>query len=356
MSAPSPAPAPPAADDPSAAAPPVRPRWARWFTLVVTAIAIVALVITVWSTGLGALYDQLRSIGGWFVVILALEGVATLCDGAVLHGFLGRGGRRPGFLRVLEAQVAGRAINVVTPMASIGEATKVTMLMRHTETSRAVAAVVRFNLSYVAINLAFVLIGAPICAATLPLPAWMIRTLWIGTAVGGAIAVGLVIVVRAGLVVSLIRVARALRLISRDRFAVWRDRLRKLDASTRGEHGLRSWLPGLWALPSKGLIWVGGWLVLYANGEPPSLGVMAALASAGTLINAGSNVVPLGIGVSEGGTAALMAALGESPTLGVTMVVARRVVFLTYAAVGLAIIAADESRPSRADRPAPPPA
>jgi uncharacterized membrane protein YbhN (UPF0104 family) len=331
---------PPAPAD--APAPPGRPAWARWFTLGSTAVAIVALVITVWSVGLRSLYDQLRAIGPWFAVILALEGLATFCDAGVLHGFLGRGGRRPGYGRVLEAQVAGRAINVVTPLASLGEATKVTMLMRHTDARRAVATVVRFNLSFLAVNLAFVIVGAPICAATLPLPDWLARTLWIGTAAAVAVAVVGVLVVRAGLVVSLVRVARTLRLVSRDRFDVWRTRLRQLDAITRGEGGLRSWLPGLWALPSKAIVWLSAWLVLYANGEPPSLGVMAAVASAGTLIAAAANVVPLGLGVSEGGTAALMAALGESPTLGVTIVVARRVVFLTYAAVGLLVLAADE--------------
>lgn len=328
-------------------APPGRPRWARWFTLAASAVAIVALVITVWSTGPGTLYRQLRSIGGWFAIILGLEAVATVCDALVLHGFLGPGGRRPGFARVMEAQLAGRAINVVTPLASLGEATKVTMLMRDTDSGRAVATVVRFNLSFVAVNVAFVLVGAPICAATLPLPAWTVRTLWLGTAVAALVGVGLVLLVRAGLVASLIRVLRAVRLISRDRFAVWRERLRRLDAAMRGERGLRSWLPGLWALPSKALMWVGAWLVLYANGEPPSVGVMAALATAGTVINFASNLVPLGLGVSEGGTAALMAALGESPALGVTIVVARRVVFLTYAALGLLVMTADEARARR---------
>ena len=342
--------------EPEVPTPAPRPAWARWFTLGTTALAIVALVVTVWSVGPRSLYEQLRSIGWWFALILGLEGLATLCDAMVLHGFLGKGGRRPRFARVLEAQVAGRAVNVVTPGGSLGEATKVTLLMRDTDASRAVATVVRFNLSFIAINLAFVVVGAPICAATLPLPDWMARTLWIGTAAAVAVGVGLVLVVRAGLVASLIRVARALHLISRDRFDVWRARLRRLDQTTRGEGGLRSWTPGLWALPSKTVVWVSAWLVLYANGEPPGLGVMAAVASAGPLINLAANIVPLGLGVSEGGTAALMAALGESPTLGVTMVVARRVVFLSYAALGLVVLAADEGRPGAGRRPPAPPA
>ena len=341
-------------------APPAGPRWTRWFTIVVTVVALGAMIATVWSVGPRTLYDQLRAIGWWFAVILALEGIATLCDALVLHGFLGPGGRRPGFLRVLEAQVCGHAINIVTP--SLGEATKVTILMRHTDAARAVATVVRFNLAGMAVNLAFILVGAPICAATLPLPTWMSRTLWVGTAIAALIALVMVIVVRAGLVVSLSRVARTVRLISRARFEAWRVRLEALDAATRGQGGLRSWAPALWTLPSKVLVAVGAWLVLYANGDPPGVGVMAALASAGTVITVAANIVPLGLGVSEGGTAVLMAALGESPTLGITMVLARRVVSLTYAALGLIVFAAGEgvpaarhAPPAPQDRPAPPP-
>ena len=323
-----------------------RPGWVRWFTLAVTVFAVGALVVTVWSVGPRTLWGQLLKIGPWFGVIFALEILATMCDTNILHGFLGRGGRRPRYPGVLKAQVAGRAINVVTPMASLGEATKVAILMRSTDPGRAVASVVRFNLSYIAANLLFIVLGAPLCAIFLDLPGWMEKTLWIGTGIALAIAIALIVLVRAGLVASAIKVLRFFRVISRARFGVWRDRLRKLDVTMKGETGLRSWAPALWTIVAKLIGSVGTWLVLYANGEAPSFGVMAALATAGTLINVAANVVPMGLGVSEGGTAALMAALGESPTLGVTIVIARRVVYLTYAALGLTILAADENLPS----------
>jgi uncharacterized membrane protein YbhN (UPF0104 family) len=84
-----------------------------------------------------------------------------------------------------------------------------------------------------------------------------------------------------------------------------------------------------------------------ANGQPPPLAVMAAIASAGTLITIVSNLVPLGLGVAEGGTAALMAALGQPPSLGVTIAMARRGVQLLYAAVGLSLAVQAELRPWR---------
>lgn len=318
------------------------PRWARWVSLLVGAIAAVALGFTVYSVGLGAIVAQLRLIGWWFLPIVVLEAGSAFADAAVIHGFLGPGGRRASFLRVLEAQVAGRAINLVTPMASVGEATKISMLVRHTKSQRAVAAIVRFNLSYIGINLGSIVLGAPICALVLPLPGWLERMLWIGTAVAVCVVVAVVVLLRAGLVGSLISALRGVHVLRAERARALRKKLREVDRSLRGDHGLRSWLPALWALVSKVLGWAIIWIVMAVNGEPPSLGVMATLASAGTLVSIASNVVPMGIGLNEAGVAALMAALGESPSLGVTTVLARRVIQLVYAAVGLTLMATTE--------------
>jgi uncharacterized protein (TIRG00374 family) len=319
------------------------PRWARWVSLIVGIFAVGALGVTLYTVGLGTIWKHLRIIGWWFVPILALEVASAFADAAVIHGFLGSGGRRPSFFRVLEAQVAGRSINLVTPMASLGEATKATMLMRETSSGRAVAAVVRFNMSYVAVNLFVVIAGAPICALVLPLPTWMSRLLWIGSAAALAVVVGVALLLRAGMLSTALRVIRSMRLLSEERSAKLRQRLREIDRSLAGEHGLRSWVPGLWALVSKILGWVIVWIVMYANGQPPSLGVMATLASAGTLVSIVANVAPMGIGISEAGTGALMAALGEQASLGVTTVLARRVMQICYAVIGLTLIATTET-------------
>lgn len=318
--------------------------------MLVGAAALIALVVTVRSVGLRAIVAQLRVIGWWFVPIVALEVASAFADAATIHGFLGVGGPRPGFLRVLQAQVAGRAINLVTPMASLGEATKATMLMREASSRRAVAAIVRFNISYITVNLLVVLAGAPICALVLPLPDWLTRLLWIGSAGCAALGGALILLLRAGLLGTTIRAVRGLRLLSSATSVRLRERLRELDHALAGERGLRSWLPGVWVLVSKALGWGIVWIVMYANGQPPSLGVLATLATAGNLVSIMANVVPMGIGLNEAGTAALMAALGEEASLGVTTVLARRVLQLCYAGLGLTLLASTETV---ARRPAP---
>lgn len=326
------------------------PKWAKWISRLVGVAAFVALGVTLYSVGFGTILTQLGIIGWWFVPIVLLEVASAFADAMVIHGFLGPGGRRPGYWSVLKAQVSGRAINLVTPMASIGEATKVTMLVRETSSARAVAAIVRFNLSYGALNLLAIVIGAPICALVLPLPWWLEQLLWIGTALSVAVVVGVALLLRAGLLGSLIKGVRGVRLLSAERSKKLQQKLKDVDKSLRGDRGLRSWLPGLWALASKVMGWVIVWIVMNANGEPPSVGVMATMASAGTVVSLLSNVAPMGIGINEAGTAALMAALGENAGLGVTTVLARRVIQMCYAAVGLVLLATTETVVSKREK------
>lgn len=317
------------------------PKWAKWISRLVFLGALIALGVTLYSVGFGTIWSQLRIIGWWFVPIVLLEVASAFADALVIHGFLGSGGRRPGYWSVLKAQVSGRAINLVTPMASLGEATKVTMLMRETSSGRAVAAVVRFNLSYAALNLMAVVIGAPIVALALNLPSWMEKTLWIGTGVSVAVIAGVSLLLRAGLLGSLLQGLRSVRILSEERTKKLKQKIKEVDHSLRGDRGLRSWLPGLWALVSKIMGWAIVWIVMSVNGHPPGVGVLATLASAGTLVNLVSNIAPMGIGLNEAGTAALMSALGVNASLGVTTVLARRVIQICYAAVGLTLMATE---------------
>src|SRR5205085_2352695 len=79
--------------------------------------------------------DHLRAIGGWFVVLLAIEAVAAICDGFAIY-LMTRGPGAPDMREVLVAQFAGRAVNMVTPAANLGEALKVSLLARRCSTAR----------------------------------------------------------------------------------------------------------------------------------------------------------------------------------------------------------------------------
>lgn len=317
------------------------PSWTRWFTRCSVLFGLAALVVTVWSVGPRTLVDQVAAIGWGFAAIILIEAAVTGCDGAALSGFLGSGGRRPGFWYVLRAQVIGRAINAVTPLASLGEATKATALMERTSTPRAIGAVMRYNLATLGVRLAIVAIGAPICALVLDLPGWLVGLLFGVAAGAAALLVAGVLLVRRGMLASAVGAVHALHLVSDERAKRWRGKLTEIDRHLRPPSGgdrRARWTPAGWVVLSRTLTITSTWVVLVATGTFVSAGTMAAISSAGQPLAAAASLVPLGLGISEAGNAALFAALGESPSLGVAMVLGTRITTLVYAAIGLTLM------------------
>ena len=84
-------------------------------------------------------------------------------------------------------------------------------------------------------------------------------------------------------------------------------------------------------------------MILHAVGESITLGFVAAYTVGGFVIYMTSSLVPMGVGISEGGNYALFRALGENPARGVTLVLARRVTLIMYAAIGLVLVTASET-------------
>ncbi len=321
---------------PAATARASSPRWARWVTYGSVVVALIALVITVVSAGPREIFRHLIGIGPWFALILAIELLGTLCDAAALACCVGRG---PSYWSVVRAQVGGRAVSLVTPLGSLGEVTKTTMLMNDVRTDRAIAAVARWNLTILGISLVAVVVGAPVCAVTLDLPTWLSAMLYAGSGVAGLLLIAGATLLRRGMLSSAIGLLGRMRILSKKRRAAWRKRLRSIDHHIRGKGsepvGAK---PIAWLVLARILTYVNVWVILAATGTVAGVGTMAAMATAGTVISWASTVVPMGLGVSEGGNAALFAALGEGAALGVTVVMTRRVVQLIYAAVGLSLV------------------
>jgi len=56
-----------------------------------------------------------------------------------------------------------------------------------------------------------------------------------------------------------------------------------------------------------------------------------------------STLVPMGIGINEGGYNELFRLLGENPVRGTALILARRVALILYAAIGLVLVTASET-------------
>ena len=317
------------------------PSWTRRFTIISFVIGFVALAITIWSVGPQKLLDQLGAIGVGFVAIIAMEIVITLCDSAALSGFLGSGGRRSSYLHVVRAQVSGRAINAVTPLGSLGEATKATTLMERTPSRRAIAAVFHYNLASAGVRLLIIILGAPVCGLVLDLPRTLVIALFAGSAVAAVALTAGVLLVRRGMLSTLVDAGRTIRVLSKDRHERWRKKVLEIDRyRPKHAHQRGRWTSVGWMLLSRVLGVVSTWIVLRSVGYSAGLSTLAAIATAGQLISMIASVVPMGLGISEGSNAALFAALGAPPALGVTMVLGSRVTTIMYAVVGLVLISA----------------
>ncbi len=317
------------------------PAWLRWVTRASIVVGLVALAVTVWAVGVETLADHLRAIGPWFLLLLAIEGASTFCEAGSTY-MMTRGTGGPTFRKVCVAQFAGRAVNSVTPGASVGEALKVSLLARDCSTQRIVAGVMYTALASGIVAMAIVAAGSLLTALAFPIPRAAMIILVITGVIATAIAGSLVVLVRRGMLGALARTARRFRLISAARLTAWSAKLENLDDRLRGD------IQGQHRMAATSLVVVAQVLqrgavcvTIFATGYSLGIPQLIAILSAGVLLGWLCNIVPLGIGVAEGGNFALFAALGAPPSLGVALALAKRVNQVVFAALGFGVLAAD---------------
>lgn len=348
---------------------PRKSSWARWVTLISLIAAIVALVWTVQSTGLDTLIERLTHIGWWFAVVIGLEVLITSLDAAAMYAFLSPDQDKIKYRRALLAQIGGRAVNSVVPSGNVGEVVKVSVLIEGGVTnSRAVSCILFYNLAGLLVEFVMIGVFAPLTAILVPMGTGLRVVLFATTIVCVVAAVGMFALVERGMLVSLARMmgrvsiglarllaaARILsaeglerwRARSRARFARWQVKLGAIDDKLRSTGGARrrDRRVGIaLVLISRSLSWAITAVLLHALGFPITLGFFAAISVGGFVIYLASTMVPLGLGVSEGGNYALYQALGANPVIGVTVAVARRSTQLFYATIGLVLVTFTET-------------
>jgi hypothetical protein len=124
------------------------------------------------------------------------------------------------------------------------------------------------------------------------------------------------------------------------------DNLTAVDNKIRVSEGARSRdrIMGILAITLSRLVSLSlSLLILHAVGESITVKFVAGYTAGGFIVYMVATLVPMGLGVSEGGNYWLFRALGENPARGVTLTIARRVTVVLYAAIGLVLIAASET-------------
>lgn len=343
-----------------------RPTWARWVTRISLALAIVALIFTIRDIGLATIAEKFEEIGWWWIAVVVLEIVVTTLDAIAIRAFLSPEQKQVKLRSALLSQLAGRAVNAVTPSGNLGEAVKVSVLVDFVSQSRAVATILLYNLVSFSVELITVGVAAPFVAMFVPMPTSL---RWIVIATGAivlVVAVALYALVRRGVLVTAAKLACRIpipglafarrriwklpnatnALLSKHRFEKWEPRLKSVDDKMKLVEGARTrdrWI-GICAITLSRLTSMTlSLMILHAVGEPITARLVAVYTVGGFVIYMTGTLVPMGIGINEGGYYAMFKSLSHSPERGVTLALARRVTLVVYAGIGLILVTASET-------------
>lgn len=317
---------------------PAKHRWSTAWNLLMLVVGGGALAWLLSSSDWQGIGSVIRGIGAWAFVILGIELGSLCCDAAAVHAFMRPEARMVSYLRVLGAYASGRAINVLTPFGALGEATKVTMLAGHAPRARVVSSLVLRNVAALYLDVAIMLLGIPITMLLVDLP----HTLKIAVLAGLAVLVPLMVVIgvmiHRGAVGSTVDILRGTRLISAERARAWKTKLTEVDAHIRELHvhrtsGTRVGL--MFVALSKILTTTSMVLIMIAVGVHLTPALVVGEMSVGVLIAWISSIVPLGLGLGDGGNFALYAILGSTGKLGLFVTLIARARTVAIAVLGL---------------------
>jgi hypothetical protein len=312
-------------------------------TIVNVCALVLGSLLLAWTlSGLGNETTMtIRHVGGWFAVIAAIDVGSVCCDAFAIHGYLRPHVAVP-YLRVFAAEFSGLAINRVSPMNSLGEPIKMTMLMRDVPAEHAVSAIVMFNLTTTYVALATIAIGVPISIALLDVPNYILNYVVASLGVLIVAAVALALLVRTGPLGALIDAAAAIQLVGKERAAKWRAKVAGIDERLRLLGRLRA--PGMargvaGVVGSRALYSIGTVVVMHAANIPISPSLVIGTLSIGILITWISNIVPLGLGGSQGGYYILYGLFGVRGAAGILFAIVNTLRTIVLAVLGLLVMA-----------------
>jgi uncharacterized membrane protein YbhN (UPF0104 family) len=315
-----------------------RSRAATIFNIVMMAVGGIALYFMLRHLGWTELRAMLTNVGWWFAVVLALELAALCMDGAALHAFMRPEARMISYWRVLASNMSGRAINVLTPGGALGEPIKLMLLSAHAPRARALSSLVLFNLTIAYVAVTMMLIGIPITLLALDLPHGVKVMVGVGLAVIVPAMIALGVVVRRGATRSVVDLLERVRIIKKERADTWREKLVETDKHIRELHKNRSagtWKGILWVLGSKVVSWSSSIVLIAAVGVEITPTLVIGVLSVGLLLGWISQVVPMGLGVQDGGNYALFGLLGATGPQGLLVAMLQRARSISVAILGL---------------------
>jgi uncharacterized protein (TIRG00374 family) len=314
---------------------------------VALVVGLAAFALMANKLGWSGLTRVLVETGWWFLVIAAIDVGSALCDGAAIKALASEHARVP-YARCVAAQLAGIAINRLTPGNALGEPIKIGILVERMPRDSAVSTILMFDAGATIIAIIAIVLGSLVTLAVVDLPGDLAIAAWIGAGVLVLFLIGVFVIIRKGPARLGIGALRRVRLISAARCARWKRGTAHIDEMVRELGTTRSSRIGLLCLfGARSLNWIGTIVMLYAAGLPLSATMVVGVLSVGLLITQVSHIVPLGLGLADGGNYLLYRALGAPGFAGLDFTMVYRARTCLLSAIGLTVLAITTFRDRR---------
>jgi len=305
--------------------------------LLVGGLAVVAYMV--WEVGPGAIWESLRALSWRLLIVLCFP----YCVSATLDtvGWRFAFGSRPApFGTLLSARLAGEAVNVTTPTASMGgEPVKAYLVRPWVALPDGLASVVVDKTAMVLGQGCFLVLGLVLGALLVPLSAPVMTAMIVLLAVEAVAVGGFVLIQLHG------AVGRGGRVLSRLGMGPSAERQEKLDGLDRSLASFYRDRPRrlLSSVLFHFLAYTVGsleiYLVLSFLEIPVSLLTAVVIESFGAAVKFATFMVPGSLGALEGGNVAIFAAFGLGGVVGLSYTLIRRLREGAWVLVGLAALA-----------------
>jgi putative membrane protein len=309
-----------------------------WLRPLSAIAGVAAIAWLIWEIGPHALLAQLRTLSWrWPLLLLPHTSVAVLDAAGWRYAFPGR---LPPLPLLVAVRLAGEAVNVTTPTATLGgEPIKAWLMTRaRVPLEEGLVSVVIAKTALVVSHVGFLAAGLAVAFWRAPAPSPLLTVMATLTGVGVVAVAGFVWAQQRGLFGAS---SRALGWLGLGGGAA--GHLLRLDDHVRAYYRGQPGRFGL-SLLFHFLGWVTGslevWLALAVLGSPVSFATAVVVESFASAIRSATFLIPSSLGVQEGGFVGIFVGLGLGAEAGLAFGVIRRVREAVWAALGYGLLVA----------------
>lgn len=311
----------------------------RGTRFVLLALGTALCMVLLWRTGLGPVLATVGTLSWRLPLLLCFPACVMITCDTLGWRFSFRRDGVP-FRTLFSARLAGEALNITTPTASVGgEAVKAWLVRSHVPLTESLPSVVIAKTTITIGQTLFLLLGIAVAWPILPVGSGLLRSMeWLlvleclGTA-------GFVAVQVFGVTGRVGRLLQRLGIPGQDDHD---STLRQIDRAFavfyRQEPG-RLGLSIGWHLAGWVLGALEAYCILHAMGFPVSLGLSLMIDAFGAGVGFAAFFIPARLGAQEAGDLAVFIALGFGAPAGLTFSLVRRLREALWAAVGFVALA-----------------